>query len=54
MTQQERGQSFGQNTDLSTRETVRLKNNSLIAEMFMALEHGLERGGEPAISKYYN
>ena len=39
---------------LSTRETVRLKNNSLIAEMFMALEHGLERGGEPAISKYYN
>lgn len=39
---------------LSTRETVRLKNNSLIAEMFMALEQGLERGGEPAISKYYN
>lgn len=38
---------------ISTRETVRLKNTSLIAEMFMTLDHGLGDGGEAKITTYY-
>jgi hypothetical protein len=38
---------------VSTRDTVRLKNTSLIAEMFMALDQGLGDGGETQITKYY-
>lgn len=38
---------------VSTRDTVRLKNNSLIAEMFMSLDQGLGDGGEAQITKYY-
>lgn len=39
---------------VSTRETVRLKNMSLIAELYMALDQGLGDGGESKINKYYN
>ena len=39
---------------VSTRATVRLKNTSLIAEMFMVLDEGLGNGGEPQITRYYN
>ena len=38
---------------VSTRDAVRMKNNSLIAEMFMVLDQGLGRGGEGEITKYY-
>lgn len=38
---------------VSTRDTVRLKNTTLIAEMFMVLDKGLGDGGEPQITKYY-
>jgi hypothetical protein len=38
---------------VSTRDAVRLKNNSLIAELFMALDQGLQDGGEPKITAYY-
>lgn len=38
---------------VSTRDTVRLKHTSLIAEMFMALDQGIGDGGEPQITRYY-
>lgn len=38
---------------VSVRDSVRLKNTSLIAELFMALDEGLDDGGEHAINKYY-
>tara|TARA_R100000935_G_scaffold1193_1_gene3833 strand:+ start:1442 stop:2515 length:1074 start_codon:yes stop_codon:yes gene_type:complete len=38
---------------VSMRDSVRLKNTSTIAEMFMVLENGLDDGGEAAIGKYY-
>ena len=44
---------WGELQVVSTRETVRLKNNSLIAEMFMTLDIGLGDGGEARITSYY-
>ena len=38
---------------VSTRETVRLKHTSLIAEMFMVLDEGLGNGCEAQITRYY-
>lgn len=38
---------------VSTRDTVRLKHNTLVAEMFIALDKGLSDGGELKITKYY-
>lgn len=38
---------------VSTREAVRLKHNSLIAEMFMVLDQGIGHGGEANITRYY-
>ncbi|MCA3088166.1 MAG: DUF262 domain-containing protein [Roseomonas sp.] len=38
---------------VSTRETVRLKHTTLIAEMFMALDQGLGDGGEVQVTRYY-
>lgn len=38
---------------VGTRDCVRLKNTSLIAEMFIILDDGLGDGGEPTITKYY-
>ena len=38
---------------VSVRDSVRLKNTSVIAEMFMILESGFGDGGEPSITKYY-
>ena len=38
---------------VSLRDAVRLKNTSVIAELFMTLDNGLGDGGEPAITKYY-
>ncbi len=38
---------------VSTRDTVRLKNTTLIAEMFIALDNGLGDGGETQITRYY-
>lgn len=38
---------------VSTRDTVRLKNNTLIAEMFIILDQGFGDGGEAQITKYY-
>lgn len=38
---------------VSLRDSVRLKNTSVIAEMFMILDNGFADGGEPSISKYY-
>ncbi|MDG1117293.1 MAG: DUF262 domain-containing protein [Flavimaricola sp.] len=38
---------------VSTRDTVRLKHTSLIAEMFMTLDQGIGDGGEPQITKFY-
>jgi len=38
---------------VSVRDSVRLKNTSLMAELFMALDEGLGDGGETAIGKYY-
>lgn len=38
---------------VSVRESVRLKNTSFMAELFMAADLGLGDGGEPAINKYY-
>jgi len=39
---------------VSVRDSVRLKNTSLIAELFMSLDRGLDDGGETTITKYYN
>lgn len=38
---------------VSTRETVRLKNTSLIAQMFMTIDDGIGDGGEAQITRYY-
>lgn len=38
---------------VSTRDAVRLKNNSVVAEMFIFLDQGVGDGGEPSINKYY-
>lgn len=38
---------------VSVRESVRLKNTSVIAEMFMALDKGFGDGGETRIGRYY-
>ncbi len=38
---------------VSTRDTVRLKHTTLIAEMFIALDRGLGDGGESQITRYY-
>ena len=44
---------WGELKVVSTRDTVRLKNNTLIAEMFMVLDEGFGDGGEAQINKYY-
>ncbi len=38
---------------IGTRDSVRLKNTSVVAEMFMFLDQGLGDGGEASITKYY-
>lgn len=38
---------------VSTRDTVRLKHTTLVAEMFIALDMGLGDGGETLITRYY-
>lgn len=38
---------------VSVRDSVRLKNTSVIAEMFMIIDHGIGDGGETSIDKYY-
>lgn len=38
---------------VSIRDAVRLKNNSVMAEMFMLVDVGFGDGGEPSITKYY-
>ncbi len=38
---------------VSVRDSVRLKNTSTVAEMFMTLDSGYGDGGEPSITKYY-
>lgn len=44
---------WGELKVVSTRDAVRLKNTTLIAEMFIALDRGLGDGGEAQITKYY-
>lgn len=39
---------------VSVREAVRLKNNSVMAELYISADEGLSDGGEPQIGKYYN
>lgn len=38
---------------VSVRDSVRMKNVSLMAELFMTLDIGFGDGGEPTITKYY-
>ncbi|WP_170373122.1 DUF262 domain-containing protein [Ruegeria arenilitoris] len=38
---------------VSVRDSVRLKNTSVVAELFMIVENGIGDGGESSISKYY-
>ena len=38
---------------VNVRDSVRLRNTSVIAEMFMIIDHGFNDGGEIAIDKYY-
>jgi hypothetical protein len=38
---------------VSTRDSVRLKHTTLIAEMFIALDRGLGDGGEASVTRYY-
>lgn len=38
---------------VSVRDSVRLRNTSVIAEMFMALDKGFDDGGEKLIGRYY-
>lgn len=38
---------------VSVRDSVRLKNTSTMAEMFMILDKGFDDGGEPTITKFY-
>ncbi|GLR66440.1 hypothetical protein GCM10010909_11200 [Acidocella aquatica] len=38
---------------VSVRESVRLKNTSVMAEMFMVVDVGFGDGGEPSIGRYY-
>ncbi|WP_084296428.1 DUF262 domain-containing protein [Komagataeibacter kakiaceti] len=44
---------WGELKVVSTRDTVRLKNTTLIAEMFITLDRGLGDGGEAQITRYY-
>ncbi len=44
---------WGELKVVSTRDTVRLKHTTLIAEMFIALDRGLGDGGEAQITRYY-
>ena len=38
---------------VSVRESVRLRNTSVMAEMFMIVDDGFSDGGEPSIGRYY-
>lgn len=38
---------------VNIRETVRMKNISLVAEMFMTIQNGIGDGGEATITKFY-
>jgi len=38
---------------VSVRDSVRLKNTSTMAELFIVLDNGFGDGGEPSITKYY-
>ena len=38
---------------VSIRDSVRLKNTSVMAEMFMIIDTGFDNGGETSIAKYY-
>ena len=38
---------------VSVRDSVRLKNTSVMAELFMILDHGFNDGGEASINRYY-
>lgn len=38
---------------VSVRDSVRMKNVSVMAEFFMILDNGFGDGGEPSITKYY-
>ena len=38
---------------VSLRDSVRLRNTSIVAEMFMMLDEGFDNGGEAVIGKYY-
>lgn len=38
---------------VSLRDSVRLKNTSTMAEMFITVDQGFGDGGEPSITKYY-
>ncbi len=38
---------------LQTREIVRLRHTSIMAEMFMIIDQGLDNGGEAVINSYY-
>ena len=38
---------------VSKRDTIRLRNNTLMAELFMAFDWGLNSGGETNVNKYY-
>lgn len=44
---------WGELKVVSTRDTVRLKHTTLIAEMFISLDRGLGDGGETQITRYY-
>lgn len=44
---------WGELKVVSTRDTVRLKHTTLIAEMFIVLDRGLGDGGEAQITRYY-
>lgn len=38
---------------VSVRDSVRLKNTSTMAELFIVMDNGFGDGGEPSITKYY-
>ncbi len=38
---------------VSLRDSVRLRNTSIMAEMFMIIDSGFDNGGETVITKYY-
>lgn len=45
---------WGELKVVSTRDTVRLKHTTLIADMFISLDRGIGDGGERQITRYYN